>query len=346
MVYYRRYALLIAIAATLWLGMTSRSEAGFCQPNQLFGQEFVFTGSMQQCTIQTSGTYIVTAWGAAGGDQRIDNLNPSVFGGQGTAMAANFALLAGDILQFLVGGKGGTAAGELFSGEIYAGGGGGGTFVALSRYNGNFEALIVGGGGGGAGTASAGQAGRGLDGGKNVPNGNGQYSNGGAGGLYGTGGGGANTATGGAGGGGFYESGGNSGSATGGASFNNGGWGGGPISAFCFGAAGGFGGGGGAAWSDCTQSGGPGGGGGGGYSGGGGGGWDFWGNDGGAGGGGSSYVNSAYFVGGLNVQVGYNLGDGLAAIAVPPSRVDVVEPGSLALLASGVAMFGLRRRRG
>jgi hypothetical protein len=315
------------------------------------GQVFGYgpTGSILECEITSGGTYAIYVFGANGGAQVID-LNPEQPGGKGAGIGAVFQLNLGDLLNVLIGIDGAEHAGEWKSEEIYAGGGGGGTFVTLLRGSADPVPLLIGGGGGGAGTASDGQPGRGLEGTPHEANGNGEYGNGGAGGLNGSGGGAGDTATGGAGGGGFYGDGGGSGSATGGLSFMNGGAGGVASPAeFCFGASGGYGGGGAAAWTDCTEDGGPGGGGGGGYSGGGGGGWDFWGNDGGAGGGGSSYYNPDYYVNGLLVQPGSNpfTGGGWFQIQqVQDSEGNPVpEPGTLAVLGVALGALAWRRRR-
>ncbi len=315
-------------------------------------REIDFTGQMYSCTIASSGTYSLYAIGANGGNQTIDdNPNPTAFGGKGAEAGATFALLAGDVLEILVGGVGGTQAPHILAGEFYAGGGGGGSFIALVRSGQPAVPLIVAGGGGGAGNGQSGLNGRGIEGSAGNGNGDGGHTGAGAGGTNGSGGGGSDKGAGGAGGGGFNGDGGNSPTATGGKSFLDGGAGGTAASAFCFGAAGGFGGGGGAAWSDCDDDEGAAGGGGGGYSGGGGGGVNFFGNDGGSGGGGSSFANPLFFVAGtVDVVPGYNpYADGNGVVFLQQltnGPREVPEPSGLLLLASGVAglYVGVRRR--
>jgi len=344
----------LAIAAALACGFSVQGGSAFALPDCGSGGNlftYQYTGSIVSCEITSAGNYVFAASGANGGDQRIDNLTPTTFGGQGTTIAAVFSMHVGDILSFLIGGVGGTNPGELLSGEIYPGGGGGGTFIAILPDGlGNVPtALLVGGGGGGASSRGTGQGGRGIDGDPNQPNGNGGGDSAGAGGTNGNGGGGSTTDTGGAGGGGFYSDGGGAASATGGRSFQDGGAGGGPSSQFCFGAPGGFGGGGGAGWSDCTEDGGAGAGGGGGYSGGGGGGWYLLGNDGGTGGGGSSYYWQERYVDSLSVLEGFNPNsDGNGVIRLQQltvGDVPIPEPAALSLLAAGLAAIGFVRRR-
>jgi len=342
----------LAMAAALACGFSVPAGSALALPDCGSGGstiEYNYSGQVIACSIVSGGNYSLYAMGANGGDQRMDNLAPSYFGGKGAAIGGTFSLNFGDELWILVGGVGATHQGELLSGETYPGGGGGGTFVGIVRNNQPIAPLLIGGGGGGAGTDENGQPGRGIAGDPNVPNGNGNGDSAGAGGTNGSGGGGSTTDTGGAGGGGFSGDGGNAASASGGKSFLNGGAGGGPIGAFCFGAAGGFGGGGGAGWADCEDASGGGAGGGGGYNGGGGGGWIVVGDDGGAGGGGSSFYSLPFFVSDLTVQPGYNPdedGNGTFLIQQLTRGVEPIpEPAALSLLAAGLAVIGFVRRR-
>jgi len=344
------------MAAALACGFSIPAGSAFALPDCGSGGglfTYQYTGAIVSCEITSAGNYVFAASGANGGDQRIDNLTPTTFGGKGTTIAAVFSMNVGDILYLLVGGVGGTQPGHLLADETYPGGGGGGTFIAIlpDGFGDVPFALLVGGGGGGASSRGTGQDGRGIEGDPGVPNGDGGGDSAGAGGANGNGGGGATTDTGGAGGGGFNGDGGSgSTTANGGSSFLNGGAGGGPINpSQCFGAPGGFGGGGGAGWSDCVGDEGAGAGGGGGYSGGGGGGWYFLGNDGGTGGGGSSYYWSERYVDSLSVLPGFNPNaDGNGVIRLQQltvGDVPIPEPATLGLLGASLIGLAAARRR-
>jgi|ERR1017187_5956711 hypothetical protein len=190
---------------------------------------YSYSGGIVTDTISTTGTYLITAAGAQGGNGRFQGQ-----GGLGALLSGDVFLTAGEVLDIAVGGRG-----LSFNG----GGGGGGSFVLAP----SAVPLVVAGGGGG---------GYGVDGqgGQTGVAGSGQ---GGASGGTCGGGGGAGLNGNGQDGGGGFECGGGSGggdyanSFTGGAGYN--------------GSNGGFGGGGGAGVeTPGTQSGG----GGGGYSGG------------------------------------------------------------------------------
>ncbi len=194
----------LAVLAAGLLGLVNRAEAQDCGAG---GPEVVYkyVGAIVQCEITASGNYGIAAFGGDGGAQRIDALETvTTPGGLGSGLEEVFSLQAGDILDILVGGAGARHAPELLSGEIYPGGGGGGTFIGIITLGDVPTPLLIAGGGGGAGTDSGGDNGHPAFAG----GGNGEYSNGGTGGMNGNGGGGTSTATGGAGGGGWYTGGG------------------------------------------------------------------------------------------------------------------------------------------
>ena len=226
--------------------------------------EIIFTKQhgKQNWTVPKTGKYKITTIGADGGRGKSTN------GGKGYLISSIFYLNEGEIIEILIGHKGGRSGGTTYTrnGRTYvmmngAGGGGGGTYVLDNNNN---PIIISGGGGGGGKTISISEAdGSGVDGGD------------GSGGHRGYGGGG---------GGGGFSSDGVNGKAynnlirtgTGGLAYNNGSSGG---NGYGNGGDGGYGGGGGSGGSI------GGGGGGGGYNGGGGGFNNV------AGGGGSSYVS-------------------------------------------------------
>jgi hypothetical protein len=280
----------LAIAVVLQLGIL----AGSAQTNL-----YLFSGSETNITLPP-GTYIITAYGAAGGWAA--NETGYVLGGLGAEMSAEFNFSTSTNLTLLVGGYGGYGSYE-YQGN--GGGGGGGSFVVAGS-----TPLVVAGGGGGAAAyggayasggkgiittdASSGGGNAGGSGGTGGTGGIGAYYYAGLqGGAYGVDGGGAG------GGGGFYTDGGIGNylfynEALGGSSFEDGGAGG--ISNFGIGGVagylsgdGGFGGGGGGFTSENFACGG----GGGGYSGGGGGGAEPTNDILGAGGGGGSFIDSS-----------------------------------------------------
>jgi DNA-binding beta-propeller fold protein YncE len=267
-------------------------------PNQHY---YYFSGSKTNITLP-AGTYIITAYGAAGGYAY--GYGGFGMGGLGAGMSAEFNFSTATNLTLLVGGLG-----DYFNEYYYnygGGGGGGGSFVV----EGSTPLIIAGGGGGGAYNSSSGPVMNGGNG--NVGDfggaGGGNAGGLGGGGVFGGGGGGGNgfpgpfptTVGGGGGGGGFtgnggYGGGAGSGGGFPGSSFENGGSGGDNIYSYGYGIGnGGFGGGGGGNSYHGNGYGGLGGGGGG-YSGGGGGG----GNSGygniylGGGGGGGSIIDSS-----------------------------------------------------
>ena len=94
--------------------------------------QVISNNGIQEFVVPLTGTYIIEASGASGGDGN------GYQGGYGARMQGEFFLQAGDIINVLVGQKGNS--------EGYSGGsGGGGTFVTV-----NSTPYIVAGGGGGA----------------------------------------------------------------------------------------------------------------------------------------------------------------------------------------------------
>ena len=254
-----------------------------------------YTGTVVDVTVQTTGTYDITAYGGQGGAGAY-----GVAGGLGAEIGGEFTLTAGEVLEIVVGGMGDTGGGR-----NGGGGGGGGSFV-FEVSGTTLTPLVVAGGGGGEGSYhyAGGMGVTGGDGSAGGASGLG-LSMGGAGGVSGGGGGGGYGSNdigiyGGAGGGGSGLRGG--GSFGGGyARYTGGGGGSGFIGgAGGFGAGdGGFGGGGGGGGYNYG-----GGGGGGGYSGGGGGGY------GASGGGGGSFDAGMNPIG----VAGEHAGDGLVTL--------------------------------
>jgi len=227
-------------------------------------QTFSYTDGVQITTIATTGYYQITAEGAAGG------AGVSAAGGEGAEVTGNFYLTAGEQLEIVVGGKG--DAGSAHSG-LYAGGGGGGSFVFDVGPGSTLTPLVVaGGGGGGAYAVSNGENGETTSTGGigiNLGGAGGANDAGGAGG--GTGGGGGGGYTGGTVGTPYNPTYGGSGTITnfaggiGIGDFNNGGYGGGGGGGYNGGGGGGgYGGGGGGGGGNFTTGAGDGGGGGGG----------------------------------------------------------------------------------
>ncbi len=198
---------------------------------------------IQNWTVPTTGAYKISAIGASGAGN----------GGYGSQMQGEFNLIAGQVLQIVVGQQGQSGTGAVNN----SGGGGGGSFVVLG-----IDSLLIAAGGGGAGSLNApgGNASTLTLGGSTIWNGAGDNGNGGTSGI---------TNGDAAGGGGFYTDGGNSYNTAqticeGGKAFLNGATGG--ASGTCgnyYGGAGGFGGGG-SGWHNGINRGGAGGG----YSGG------------------------------------------------------------------------------
>jgi hypothetical protein len=268
-----------------------------------------YSGTATTFTAPATGLYQITADGGGGGNAK-ESGSPTLDGGDGAIVTGTFSLTAGEQLNILIGGQGGTTYGS--------GGGGGGTYVVDAGVQ-----LLIAGGGGGASGDYGGSNAQGLS----I-----------IGGVGGTGGGG-NTDTSvqgssGGGGGGGYSTGGTAGASgeyltdgldpggSGGASYVDGGAGGGGVHTS---AGGGFGGGGGG--GDQT------GGGGGGYTG-------------GNGGDGTVRLGGPGF-GGTSYDAGLNTSFALAASPANGSVTvtGVPEPASLGLIATGGLTLFQRRRR-
>ena len=135
---------------------------------------FGYTGGPQTFSTATGGTYVITAFGAAGGAS-----TGGGHGGLGAEVLGEFTLAAGTLLTLIVGGEGRSSIDG-------TGGGGGGTFV-IETQNGSSAMhgfLLVGGGGGGSGAQPGGYYAGGSTGTVNS-------GSGGSGGAGGAGGGGS-----------------------------------------------------------------------------------------------------------------------------------------------------------
>ncbi len=259
----------------------------------------VCTAGIQNFVVPVTGSYLITAAGAGGG-------NANGFGGRGRIVQGTINLIAGQTLKIIVGQKGILTTSS---------GGGGGSYVVNAAGN---NTILVGGGGAGF-VGALGAAIPSSDGniGTAGNNANDFGGGGGLGGINGNGGTGANGGWGG-GGGGFNTDGTDASACvnTRGFCFLTGGLGGNT----CNNTTGGFGGGGG------THGNTGGGGGGGGFSGGGGSTQNLVNS---VGGGGGSFFN-ATMTG--TVNVGVNLNDGFVTITQPSLSpcVGMPTPGSAA----------------
>ncbi len=143
-----------------------------------------YTGSIQTFTIPTTGMYLLSAAGAAGGGESAGS------GGLGAVGSGSVFLNAGTELDIVVGGEGGSILNAELNGLAFppAGAGGGGTFLFVV---GASDPLLVAGGGGGwardsttggqAGTAGASGEGGGGAGGTGGQGGAGAADSSGAG---------------------------------------------------------------------------------------------------------------------------------------------------------------------
>ena len=130
---------------------TNLSAAGQEGPTQtsgyrgtsLEGQVQLVRG-IQVWEVPLNGSYAIEAWGASGGEGRLESNGASGTrkGGPGAYMKGTFTLTQGTLLKILVGQRGSTGD----TGSPLSGGGGGGTFVASFS---NTPLIVAGGGGGG-----------------------------------------------------------------------------------------------------------------------------------------------------------------------------------------------------
>ncbi len=125
------------------------------------------SGSLQNCTVGTTGKYTILAKGASGGG----NTGLGTTGGNGASIQGDVYLTSGEVINIMVGQTGGNGTG---------GGGGGGSYAVKST--GTVPLVVAGGGGGG----------HSVNGGGGQASNNGT-SSGGAGSSYGTGGAGLQT---------------------------------------------------------------------------------------------------------------------------------------------------------
>jgi hypothetical protein len=223
----------------------TQTELNAAYLNTNLDAKVVSNNGIQTWTVPASGPYRITAIGAQGAGN----------GGFGAKLEGDFNLIAGQVLQIVVGQQGENGSGANTSNN--GGGGGGGSFIVIGL---DSLLLAAGGGGGGILNSAGGNASTLTLGGSTIWNGAGDNGNGGHSGI---------TNGDAAGGGGFYTDGENSyntsqSACEGGKAFVNGASGGasGTYGVY-YGGAGGFGGGG-AGWHNGINRGGAGGG----YSGG------------------------------------------------------------------------------
>jgi hypothetical protein len=244
----------------------------------------MFQGATPQTvSIEVTGTYDITAFGAQGGQGE----GSGGLGGLGAEAGGDFVLAAGDTVIVIVGGEG-------KAGEAGGGGGGGGTFIEVLTPERDATRLLIAGGGGGGSANNLG--GPNLNGGSGLAGTSGGHGSGNSGGIQGVNGSGGHY-------GGFYGGGGGGYSGGQGGGFGATGTNGGGIGSGYAGGPG-YGSGGGGGYG--------GGGGGGAFGGGGGGGWGGGGGGGtyGGGGGGGSFDSGTSQV----LVAGENSGDGLVTI--------------------------------
>jgi hypothetical protein len=270
---------------------------------------FSYIGYILPYTVAKTGTYTITAVGAAGGSAEHHETGAGT-GGEGAEVQGNFTLTAGTVLDILVGGQG--AAG------YYGGGGGGGSFVVTST---GTPLAIAGGGGGGYYSPSNNADASTSTSGQTAYRYSASYGNGGTAGSggqddYGGGGGGLLTD------GGTYNG---YDYGYGGSAFIHNGSGGASAYYNDYGGTGGYGGGSGGGYYTSGA--------GGGYSGGGG--ADEYGN----GGGGGSYLDPSA----VDPVLTADASTGYGAITIAATSIS--EPASLLMLTAGIGLLGLVRRR-
>jgi hypothetical protein len=124
------------------------------------GTTINYSGAAFNFTVQTTGLYDLTAFGAQGGSGYAGGS-----GGNGGEIGGDFSLTAGEQLTIIVGGGGGYGTSARGAGG--GGGGGGGSFV-IETFDGTnivqIPLVIAGGGGGGGYPASYGNGGGGNTG--------------------------------------------------------------------------------------------------------------------------------------------------------------------------------------
>lgn len=115
---------------------------------------FNYSGGVQNWLAPVSGHYDIVAYGAQGGGSYMSAFQSQFTlgkaGGLGAGMGGDFHLAAGDLLDIVVGGRGG----DTYNGFGSSGGGGGGSFV-IQEIPGGRDLLLAAGGGGGTAYNSA-----------------------------------------------------------------------------------------------------------------------------------------------------------------------------------------------
>ena len=119
----------------------SQVNSTYSSGNSLNGAVTINTQGIQEWTVPASGSYIIEAFGAEGGN----GYSNSSIGGRGARIKGTFSLSQGQVIMIIVGQMGGSAQ--------YVGGGGGGSFVWISGITSN--PLIAAGGGGGGGHSNS-----------------------------------------------------------------------------------------------------------------------------------------------------------------------------------------------
>ena len=133
---------------------TTLGASGACGPTSTAGyrgtsleDQVILNEGIQIWTVPVTGSYVIEASGASGGNGTDPFVCPDHWklGGLGAKITGTFQLNRGTQLKILVGHEGGTCINKVLS--LSAGGGGGGSFVTLL----DDTPLIVAGGGGGGG---------------------------------------------------------------------------------------------------------------------------------------------------------------------------------------------------